>query len=130
VEPSNPKAEPVRLGRTLLIAAVLFRKNSEKQRKTSGSFAVLFAAKSSETQDFRRKPEIARCKFPAKTAKTAKSLWAGPAQGATKKPGRIRLSGFFAKIRQRQRSVPLQLEDFVFDAEFLTLQVVNRVLIG
>jgi hypothetical protein len=72
----------------MLTGAVFFRKNSRKQRKNSGNFAVLLAAKSSETQDFRRKPEIGRCKFPAKTAKTAKPLWGSPFTGRNKKAGK------------------------------------------
>jgi hypothetical protein len=39
------------------------------------------------------------------------------------------LSGFFEGMAAA-RLLPLQLEDFVLDAEFLTLQIVDRVLVG
>jgi hypothetical protein len=35
-----------------------------------------------------------------------------------------------ARIAERLRSVPLELVDFVLDAELLTLQIVDCVLIG
>jgi hypothetical protein len=38
------------------------------------------------------------------------------------------LSGFFEGMAAA-RLLPLQLEDFVLDAEFLTLQIVDRVLV-
>jgi len=49
---------------------------------------------------------------------------------ATKKPGRDALSGFLRRERRAVRLLPLQLEDFVLDAEFLTLQIVDRLLVG
>src|SRR5215469_16788135 len=51
------------------------RKNSGKQRRTAGALAVISPVGRSKTQDFRRKREAARCKFPARTAKTAESSW-------------------------------------------------------
>jgi hypothetical protein len=38
-------------------------KNSGKQRKTASGFAVILARDWSETQDFRREREAARCNF-------------------------------------------------------------------
>src|ERR1700726_1941666 len=49
---------------------------------------------------------------------------------ATKKPGRDALSGFLRRERCAVRLLPLQLEDFVLDAELLTLQIVDRLLVG
>jgi hypothetical protein len=49
---------------------------SQKQRETaknSGVLAVISALGRSGVQDSRRKREVARCKFPARTAKTAGS---------------------------------------------------------
>jgi hypothetical protein len=37
--------------------------NSEKQRKTASGFAIILAGDWSETQDFRREREAARCNF-------------------------------------------------------------------
>jgi hypothetical protein len=47
-----------------------FVKNSEKQQKNSERFAVIFAAKRPEAQDFCGGRELARCKFSGRTAKT------------------------------------------------------------
>jgi hypothetical protein len=48
---------------------------------------------------------------------------------ATKKPGRNALSGFFGGAAAA-RLLPLQLEDFILDAELLALQIVDRLLVG
>src|SRR5437868_5629222 len=47
-----------------------------------------------------------------------------------KKAGEAGLSGFFSGVASAARLLPLQLEDFVLDAELLTLQIVDRLLIG
>jgi hypothetical protein len=48
----------------------------------------------------------------------------------TKKPGETGLPAFFKSwIAERLRSVPLELADFVLDAELLALQIVDCVLI-
>src|SRR5215471_21546348 len=48
------------------------QKNSGKQRKNSGRFAVFWAAARATAQGFCGERDVARCKFPGKTAKTAK----------------------------------------------------------
>ncbi len=49
----------------------------------------------------------------------------------TKKPGETKHPRPLKSwIRERLRSVPLELADFVLDAELLTLQIVDCVLIG
>jgi hypothetical protein len=49
---------------------------------------------------------------------------------ATKKPGRMALSGFSGREQLSVRLLPLQRENLVLDAEFLALQIVHHVLIG
>ena len=46
-----------------------------------------------------------------------------------KKAGEDALSGFFDAVTATQL-LSLQLEDFVLDAELLTLQIVDRLLVG
>jgi hypothetical protein len=55
-----------------------FAKNSGKHRKTAGRFAVISAAEAAAAKDFRREPDLARCKFAARTAKTAKKRPSDP----------------------------------------------------
>jgi len=50
-------------------------------------------------------------------------------EAGNKKAGEDALSGFFGTITA-MRLLPLQLEDFVLDAEFLALQIVDRLLVG
>ena len=74
-------------------------KNSRKQRKTASGFAVISVAAAAAAQDFRQEPKVARCYFREKQRKTARSaavqcFRATRFIGATKKPGRICLSGF------------------------------------
>src|SRR5207237_9009691 len=48
---------------------------------------------------------------------------------ATKKPGRTASPAFLQRVTAA-RLLALQLDDFVLDAEFLTLQIVDRLLVG
>ena len=57
-----------------LATGMRFRFN-ENRGKTAENLAVIRAFDSSETKDFRRKREVTRCKFFAKTAKTAVSTF-------------------------------------------------------
>jgi hypothetical protein len=59
---------------TIAIFAVSIHKNSGKQRKNSGRFCCYFASDRTQAQDFCGEPVIPRCKFPGKTAKTARTV--------------------------------------------------------
>ena len=50
-------------------------------------------------------------------------------RSGNKKAGEAGLSGFFSGVASAARLLPLQLEDFVLNAELLTLQIVDRLLI-
>ena len=58
--------------RAVFAARSIRKKNSGKQRKTAGRFAVIADVEPVSTQDFRRERDLPRCKFAARTAKTAK----------------------------------------------------------
>jgi hypothetical protein len=67
---------PVRgapLLRSSLFGSTRTAKNSEKQQKTARCFAVLLWPNQPATQDFRGEREVVRCKFSARTAKTART---------------------------------------------------------
>ena len=68
--------------------------------------------------------------FRQKQRKQREALRGGPVGVCNKKAGEDLLPLRLARETTGARSVPLQLEDFVFNAEFLTLQVGDRVLIG
>jgi hypothetical protein len=66
----------------------IFSKNSEKQRKNSGRFAVISALDCAEVQDFCGERGGARCKFPGRTAKNSEKCDA-PCDAAGRLYGRV-----------------------------------------
>src|SRR5437588_12459143 len=61
--------------------------------------------------------------------KRCSKTWRRDSGSATKKPGRTASPAFLQRVTAAWL-LALQLDDFVLDAEFLTLQIVDRLLVG